>query len=73
MVGVLPMTAMIMMPGIKRLLGLAKADGVVQGKAGETGEVTRLLNAWTWQNYVRVVMCTVGGALGLFAALKKEF
>ncbi|KAK3679823.1 hypothetical protein LTR78_000199 [Recurvomyces mirabilis] len=70
--GILPLTAVAMMPGIHRLLALAKSDSAVQVKAQESGEVTGLLKAWTRQNYVRVVMCAVGGGLGLYAAVRRE-
>ena len=49
-IGILPLTASVMMPGIHRLLTLAKSDGAVQAKAQDSGEVMRLLRAWTGQN-----------------------
>ncbi|EMC99205.1 hypothetical protein BAUCODRAFT_395047 [Baudoinia panamericana UAMH 10762] len=63
----LPMTRLVMMPGIKRLIQLSKAETGMQEKAAASGEVLRLLKAWTAQNWVRVGMSAVGGLAALYA------
>ncbi|TKA83565.1 hypothetical protein B0A55_00378 [Friedmanniomyces simplex] len=51
----LPMTQIVMMPGIHRFMDLSKGDATAQEKAAASGEVLKLLKAWAAQNWVRVV------------------
>lgn len=67
-VGVLPFTAAVMMKGIHRLMDVSK-DATEQEKAGQSGEVLRLLKAWDAQNAVRAAMCFAGGIAGLWAVM----
>lgn len=66
---ILPWTIMIMSPGIDRLIAVSKGTAAEQQKAGENGEVVKLLKAWTAQNWVRVGMTFAGGVAGLYAAV----
>ncbi|TKA83566.1 hypothetical protein B0A55_00375 [Friedmanniomyces simplex] len=68
----LPMTQIVMMPGIHRLMDLSKGDATAQEKAAASGEVLKLLTAWAAQNWVRVGMAGAGGLVGLYAMLAPE-
>lgn len=64
----LPFTRIVMMRGIKRLIGISK-DEREADKAGASGEAEGLLRAWAAQNYVRCLLSLAAGMVGLFAAL----
>ncbi|KAK0287259.1 hypothetical protein LTR35_002753 [Friedmanniomyces endolithicus] len=68
----LPMTQVVMMPGIHRLMDLSNGEASAQEKAAASGEVLKLLKAWAVQNWVRVAMSGAGGLVGLYAMLLKE-
>jgi hypothetical protein len=63
----LPFTATVMMPGIHRLIHISSADSKEQEKLQHSGEVTKLLKAWAFQNWVRVGMSAASGMLSLYA------
>ncbi|KAK5113453.1 hypothetical protein LTR85_010881 [Meristemomyces frigidus] len=65
----LPVTRVIMMSGINRLIETSKQSSVEQEKAGQSGEVVRLLQVWTAQNAVRAVLAFAGGVAGLWAVM----
>lgn len=64
---ILPITKVSMFPGINRLIAISKQSGVEQEKAGQSGEVLRLLQAWNVQNSVRAALTFAGGVAGLWA------
>ncbi|KAK0264979.1 hypothetical protein LTS09_001388 [Friedmanniomyces endolithicus] len=68
----LPMTQVVMMPGIHRLMDLSSGEASAQQKAAASGELLKLLKAWAAQNWVRVAMSGAGGLLGLYAMHLKE-
>ena len=61
-------TALVMKPGIGRLIEISK-DAALQAKAEQSGEAERLLRAWVSQNYLRASLSFAGGMTGLYAAL----
>jgi len=61
---ILPMTMVVMMPGIKRLLHVSD-DSAEQEKVDQSGEVLRLLKAWGVQNWWRASMTFAGAMAGL--------
>lgn len=65
----IPLTGIVMMPGIKRLIEVSKQGASEQAKAGQSGEVLRLLKAWNAQNVVRAVLTFAAGVAGLSAAM----
>lgn len=67
--GAIGFTVAYMMPGIQRLLSVSELDGS-KIQAVQKHEVVHLLVSWQKQNYVRVVMALVAGALGLYAITK---
>lgn len=64
----LPLTQMVMMPGISRLVQIGRNSGL-QGKAGIEAEVVALLKTWVAQNFFRASLHITAGILGLYAAL----
>lgn len=66
---ILPMTKIVMFPGIHRLIEISKQSGVEQEKAGQSGEVLRLLKVWNAQNCVRAAFTLAGGVAGLWAVM----
>jgi len=71
---VLPWTLIFMVSDINRLTAISEAFKTKKLDASVTGEVGRLLRAWTWKNYVRVGMTLLGGVVGLvsFARIEME-
>ena len=69
---ILPLTRIVMMRGIHRLIDLSKMDAGAQEKAASSGEVLRLLQAWAAQNWIRMGLTAAGGLVGLYAALLGE-
>lgn len=61
-------TAIVMKPGINRLIEISK-DVSLQQKAGVSEEVSKLLKGWVIQNYVRGSFGLTAGLAGLYAAL----
>lgn len=68
MVSGLPFTRVVMMRGIKRLIGISEDEREAE-KAGVNGEAERLLRAWAAQNYIRCILSFAAGLIGLHAAL----
>ncbi|KAF8847928.1 DUF1772-domain-containing protein, partial [Acephala macrosclerotiorum] len=60
-----PWTLLVMMPGIKRLNGIAESE--VEREKVRREEVEGLLRQWTWMNFVRGGMPLVGAVCGLWA------
>ncbi|KAK4501933.1 hypothetical protein PRZ48_007743 [Zasmidium cellare] len=60
--GVLPFTRLVMYSGIERLIEIS-GSAAVQERSG--AEVTKLLKAWTVQNWVRAGMMLTAGVAGL--------
>lgn len=67
--GFLPWTRIVMWPGIQRLLEISEGSQGGMNAADASGEMLRLLKAWTDQNFVRAFMALAGGMAGCFAAL----
>ena len=68
MLGTLPLTQLVMMPGIRRLIEISQNESL-RMQAGVNDEVVRLLKTWVSQNYFRASLHAVAGCLGLYAAL----
>lgn len=64
-----PFTQFVMLNGIHRLIHVSESSSVEQDKAQKSGEVLRLLKAWTMQNWMRVGLNFTGGFIGLWTAL----
>ncbi|CAD0087505.1 unnamed protein product [Aureobasidium mustum] len=64
----LPMTQIVMMPSISRLLEIS-SNGDLQKTAGLDQEVVRLLKTWVAQNYFRATLHLSAGFVGLYAGL----
>lgn len=64
-----PWTALVMMPGIKRLLEISEANAAVQSKVEQTLEHRQLLKTWVAQNFLRAGLYFVGGLAGMYATL----
>ncbi|CAD0113288.1 unnamed protein product [Aureobasidium uvarum] len=64
----LPMTQIVMMPSISRLLEISRM-GNLQANAGLDQEVTRLIKTWVAQNYFRASLHLSAGFVGLYTAL----
>lgn len=61
-------TAIVMKPGISRLIAISE-DKALQLKTEETGEASKLLQAWVMQNWFRASLSFAGGMAGLYAAI----
>lgn len=64
----LPMTQIVMMPSISRLLEINESVGL-QTTANVDQEVLKLLRTWVAQNYFRASIHLTAGFVGLYAAL----
>jgi hypothetical protein len=64
----LPLTQVVMMPTISRLIEIGRNTGLQQ-KGGIEAEVVSLLKTWVAQNYFRSSLHLTAGALSLYAAL----
>jgi hypothetical protein len=64
----LPFTLLIMSGGINRLLEIG-GNAVEMEKAERSGEVLKLLKAWTFQNAVRGSLAFIGGSIALWNSL----
>lgn len=64
-----PWTALVMKPGINRMIEIGRSAVECQ-KADASGEAVKLLQGWVWQNEVRVLFALVSGALGWYAHLQ---
>ena len=56
-----------MKKGIDRLIQIGESAAEC-AKADASGEVTKLLNAWIMQNWVRATLAFSGGMLALWAS-----
>ncbi|KAK4539715.1 hypothetical protein LTR36_010426 [Oleoguttula mirabilis] len=65
----MPLTRIVMIPGINRLIEIGNLSSVEQEKAGQSGEVLKLLEAWNAQNAIRAVLAFAGGVAGLIAVM----
>ncbi|KAF2208750.1 hypothetical protein CERZMDRAFT_101193 [Cercospora zeae-maydis SCOH1-5] len=61
-------TALIMKPGIGRLIEISKSRAL-QAEAEQNGEGARLLQQWVVQNWFRASLSFMGGVAGLWAAV----
>lgn len=68
MLGTLPVTQVIMGPGIGRVIEISR-DGALMAKPAVQQEVTALLKTWVVQNSFRASMHLSAGILGLYAIL----
>jgi hypothetical protein len=68
MFGTLPLTQLVMGPGIQRLIEISKNEGLL-AQNGMKEEVVKLLKTWTAQNYFRSSLHVTAGFLGIYAAL----
>ncbi|CZT24077.1 uncharacterized protein RCC_09794 [Ramularia collo-cygni] len=66
--GTTPITLLIMMPGIKRLIAISESPAE-QEKCDQTLEHRQLLKSWSFWNGVRVVLYLCGGCVGLWAGV----
>jgi hypothetical protein len=64
----LALTQIVMMPGISRLIEIARSEQL-RSSSGIQTEVVKLLKTWMAQNYFRASLHVTGGMLGLYAAL----
>ena len=64
----LPFTLVVMSGGINRLLEIG-GNAVEMEKAERSGEVLKLLKAWTFQNAVRGSLAFIGGSIALWNSL----
>lgn len=64
----LPLTAIVMKPGINRLIEIRKNSGL-QAQVGVGKEVTALFKTWVGQNYFRASMHATAGLMAIYAAL----
>lgn len=64
----LPLTQIVMMPGISRLIEIGR-NNELRSRSGIETEVVKLLETWMAQNYFRASLHVTGGLLGLYAAL----
>lgn len=64
----LPMTQIVMMPSISRLLEINRSVGL-QTTADVDREVLKLLKTWVAQNYFRAAIHLTAGFVGLYTAL----
>ncbi|KAG9857128.1 hypothetical protein KCU98_g1634, partial [Aureobasidium melanogenum] len=64
----LPMTQIVMMPSISRLLEIS-TRGNLQAIPGVDQEVTKLVKTWVAQNYFRASLHLTAGFVGLYTAL----
>jgi hypothetical protein len=64
----LPLTKLVMMPGISRIIAIAR-DLTLHSDKRIDVEVAGLLRTWVAQNYFRGSLHLTAGLLGLFAAL----
>lgn len=67
-IGALPFTAIVMMPGIKRLIAMSESSAEQENTA-RTGEHVELLKKWAAQNYVRGSLFLMGAMIGLVAVV----
>ncbi|KAK4895811.1 hypothetical protein LTR27_006293 [Elasticomyces elasticus] len=68
----IPLTRIIMMPGIKRLISISHMEAGMQGKPAISSEALGLLGTWSGQNWVRFGLSAAGGLLGLYAAIVQD-
>ena len=62
-----PWTAFVMLPGIHRMMDIAKS-AAEQAKADQSGEAVKLLKGWVYQNYLRAVLYLAAGFTGLYTS-----
>ena len=63
-----PWTSVVMMPGIKKLLGISE-DKAKQTKSDQNLEHRQLLKTWVAQNYFRASLFLTGGLVGFYGIL----
>ncbi|EMC94883.1 hypothetical protein BAUCODRAFT_36156 [Baudoinia panamericana UAMH 10762] len=68
MVATLPLTQIVMGPGINRLIEISK-DASLRSKTGTEAEVVKLLKSWVTFNSLRASLHLTAGMLSLYAAL----
>ena len=68
MAGTLPLTALVMKPGIDRLIEISKSSSAL-ARADIDAEVLTLLKRWVASNSFRASLHMTAGFIGLYAAL----